>query len=60
MAAQAPQSTSEYILHHLTNNAQGSGFWTIHVDTLAVSAIIGFVVFGLLYLVGRKASPGVP
>ncbi len=60
MAAQAPQSTSEYILHHLTNNAQGSGFWTFHVDTLAVSAMIGFVVFGFLYWVGRKASPGVP
>jgi F-type H+-transporting ATPase subunit a len=54
-------TAAEYILHHLTNNAQGSGgFWTFHVDTLLVSILLGAVVFGLLYLVARNATAGVP
>jgi F-type H+-transporting ATPase subunit a len=57
---EAPQSASQYILHHLTNNAQGSGFWTLHVDTLAVSVVLGVLVFGLMYLVARGATSGVP
>ena len=60
MAVEAPQSASQYILHHLTNNAQGSGFWTVHVDTLAVSVSVGGLAFGLLYLVARGATSGVP
>ena len=41
MAVEAPQSASQYILHHLTNNARGSGFWTIHVDSVSVSILLG-------------------
>ncbi len=60
MAVEAPQSAAQYILHHLTNNAQGSGFWTVHVDTLAVSVVIGGLAFGLMFLVARSATADVP
>ncbi len=60
MQADTPQTSSQYIVHHLTNNAQGNGFWTIHADTWAVSALLGVLTFGALYLAGRKASSGVP
>ena len=52
-----------YIAHHLTNNTRQvgeGGFWTLHVDTLLMSALLGVVVFGLLWLVVRGATSGVP
>ncbi|HUW26842.1 MAG TPA: F0F1 ATP synthase subunit A [Gallionella sp.] len=52
-----------YIEHHLAFNAKPVGvgdFWAIHIDTLAVSALLGLIVFGLLRLVVRGATAGVP
>ncbi len=53
-------STVEYIQHHLTNAHIGEGFWTINVDTVIYSILLG--VF--LLWVGRKAvasaSDGTP
>ncbi len=54
---------SSYIQHHLGFNAQSVGdtsFWTLHVDTLAMSVILGFVVMGLIWWVARGATAGVP
>lgn len=55
---------SGYIEHHLSFNAQpvadGAGFWTLHVDTFIMSVALGFLVMGLIWLVARKASAGVP
>ncbi|MEK9825417.1 MAG: F0F1 ATP synthase subunit A, partial [Methylotenera sp.] len=55
---------SGYIEHHLSFNAQpvaeGSGFWTLHVDTFVMSVALGLLVMGLVWLVARKASAGVP
>lgn len=54
---------SSYIQHHLGFNAQSVGdtsFWTLHVDTLAMSVILGFVVMGLVWWVARGATAGVP
>lgn len=54
---------SSYIQHHLGFNAQSVGdtsFWTLHVDTLAMSVILGLVVMGLVWLVARGATSGVP
>lgn len=54
---------SNYIAHHLSFNAQQigeGGFWTLHVDTLAMSVALGLLVMGLVWLVARKASSGVP
>lgn len=55
----APTS-SEYIVHHLTNLTVGEGFWTLHLDTLIVSGLLGLVVFGFMMVLARKASSGVP
>jgi len=59
-ADQGTQSASDYIVHHLTNLHLGHGFWTLHLDTLIVSGLLGLGVFGLMWLVARRATSGVP
>jgi F-type H+-transporting ATPase subunit a len=54
------QTTTEYIQHHLTNLHVGEGFWALHLDTLIVSALLGLIVFGTMWLATRKATAGVP
>ena len=56
------ENPTEYIQHHLTFLAQPSdgGFWTVHLDTLAVTLFLGLLAFGLMWLVTRKATTGVP
>ncbi|NOU24186.1 MAG: F0F1 ATP synthase subunit A [Methylotenera sp.] len=53
-----------YIEHHLSFNAhpvtEGAGFWTLHVDTFVMSVALGLLVMGLVWLVARKATSGVP
>ncbi|MES2636049.1 MAG: F0F1 ATP synthase subunit A [Pseudomonadota bacterium] len=54
---------SEYISHHLSFNAQSVGngsFWTLHIDTLIMSVILGLLVMGLVWWVARGATAGVP
>ncbi len=58
---------NEYIQHHLSFNAQGvsgntnlESFWTIHVDTLITSVVLGLLVMLLIWSVARKAHAGVP
>ena len=62
--ASAPTTPTEYITGHLTHFAKpvkdAGGFWTIHVDTLVTTAIIGVIVFGFLWWVVRGATSGVP
>jgi len=57
-------SPTEYIQHHLTFLAkpvnETGGFWTLHWDTLSVSLFLGVLTLGLLWLVTRKATSGVP
>lgn len=54
------QTTTEYIQHHLTNLHVGEGFWTFHIDTMIVSALLGLIVFGTMWMATRKATAGVP
>ncbi len=56
----APNSAGEYIHHHLTNHVIGHGFWSLNVDTLVTSAALGLIVFGVLFLVARSVTAGVP
>lgn len=61
--ASSPQSPTEYINHHLTHNAQAIGessFWTVHVDTLVTSFLLGVVGIGLIWWLVRGATSGVP
>jgi F-type H+-transporting ATPase subunit a len=67
MAAEQELTPTGYITHHLTFNAQrigageaGGGFWTLHVDTLVTSVILGVLSFGLLWWIARGATSGVP
>jgi F0F1-type ATP synthase membrane subunit a len=56
-------SPTSYISHHLANRTISLGdspFWTLHVDTLVMSALLGVIAFGLLWLVVRGATAGVP
>jgi F-type H+-transporting ATPase subunit a len=36
------------------------GFWSIHVDSMIMSLLLGFIFMGLFYVVSRKATSGVP
>lgn len=63
MATEAGLTPSEYIGHHLTFNSRSvgdGGFWTLNVDTLATSILLGIVGFGFMWLVVRGATAGVP
>lgn len=61
--ATASETPTEYIQHHLTfltKPVGNGGFWTLNVDTLIMTALLGLVTFGFLYFVSRKATTGVP
>lgn len=53
MAAQADAPTSEgYISHHLTHWTVGEGFWTLNLDTILFSIVLGV---GFLFFFRRAA-----
>lgn len=53
MAAQADAPTSEsYISHHLTHWTVGEGFWTLNLDTILFSILLGV---GFLFFFRRAA-----
>ncbi len=62
--AEQALTPSGYIEHHLSFNAhpisEGAGFWTLHVDTFVMSVALGLLVMGLVWMVARKATAGVP
>jgi F-type H+-transporting ATPase subunit a len=64
MAAGKELDPTEYIGHHLTHDALpfigDGGFWTIHLDSLVVAILLGFVGIGLIWWVVRGATSGVP
>lgn len=61
MAAEKTLTPTDYISHHLTNmTAGGGGFWTLHVDTLVTSVVLGILGIGFLWWVVRGATSGVP
>jgi F-type H+-transporting ATPase subunit a len=60
--AQELNATS-YIGHHLSYRTVSLGegpFWTLHIDTLVTSAVLGMLVFGFMWWVVRGATAGVP
>ena len=52
-------STTEYIVHHLThNNVSLSGaksFWSVHIDTLAMSFGLGLIFLFIFITVAKRA-----
>ena len=63
-------TSSEYIAHHLVNLqldlrtmhivTEQTSFWTLNIDTLFVSFVLGFVFVSIFWLAVRKVKPGVP
>ncbi len=61
--ASSTLTPSEYITHHLTNLQKPigeGGFWTLNVDTIIMSWVLGAVGLGLFWLVARRATSDVP
>jgi F-type H+-transporting ATPase subunit a len=59
----AELTPSSYIQHHLTPRTVSLGegsFWTLHLDTVVTSILLGVVALGLLAWVVRGATSGVP
>ena len=53
-------SSAEYIEHHLTPLSIGEGFWTVHLDTLFVSAVLGVLFIWIFRKAAIHATSGVP
>lgn len=59
----ADSSPSGYVTHHLqhwTYSVGEGAFWTVHVDSLLVSLVLGIFGMGLFWRVGRRMEAGVP
>ena len=59
----AELTPTSYINHHLTQLTAKVGdgaFWTLHIDTVVVSLLVGVLGLGFLWLVARGATSGVP
>ena len=50
------ESPTSYIVHHLTHHKVGEGFWTWHVDTLFMSALLAALTAWLLYAGARRIA----
>lgn len=61
-------SNTDYIKHHLTYltfdlktmRFGNGGFWTINLDTLFFSVVLGIIAMSILYLGARRVTTGVP
>lgn len=62
-------SNTDYIKHHLTyltfdvkSMALGAngGFWTLNLDTLFFSIVLGILALGFLYFGARRVTTGIP
>src|SRR5690606_8518051 len=63
MAATGELTPTSYIQHHLhnlTTQVGEGGFFTLHLDTLITSVLIGLLMVVLFWLGTRKATSGVP
>jgi F-type H+-transporting ATPase subunit a len=49
-----------YIVHHLTPLSVGEGFWTLHLDTLFFSAVLGIAFILFFKRAAEKATTDVP
>ena len=63
MASGTEITPSEYIAHHLSNLkiSVGQGdFWTINVDSLIMSVIVGVIGLGVFWIAAQRVTSGVP
>ena len=50
------ESPTDYIVHHLTHLKAGEGFWTWHLDTLFMSALLAGLTAWFLYAGARRIA----
>lgn len=50
----------EYIQHHLMNLQEGTGFWTLHWDTLVVGWVLAALLILVGWRIGRRLEAGAP
>jgi F-type H+-transporting ATPase subunit a len=61
MAAEAHGPTAgEYIIHHLKHLQAGSGFWTVNLDSIFYSIVLGVLGCFVLWRVAKSVTSGVP
>jgi F-type H+-transporting ATPase subunit a len=62
-------SSTDYIKHHLTyltydlksmSMGSGGGFWSLNLDTLFFSIVLGIIVLAFMYLGARRVTTGIP
>lgn len=58
--AHAAEGATGYIIHHLTPLSVGEGFWTLHLDTLFFSAVLGSLFVWFFKRAAEQATTGVP
>lgn len=58
--AHATEGATGYIVHHLTPLSAGHGFWTLHLDTLFFSTLVGGLFVWFFKTVAERATSGVP
>lgn len=54
------EHAGEWGLAHTEEEAADMGFWSIHVDTMGTSLVLGLIFLGLFMSVSRKVTTGVP
>lgn len=61
MAAEGSAPTAgEYIVHHLQHLTVGGGFWTVNVDSIFYSVVLGLLLVLVLRSAAKTATAGVP
>lgn len=68
MSPENPANAAEYIQHHLTNlrfnvktlSLGDGGFWTLNLDTLFFSTVLGALFISCFLWAARRATSGVP
>lgn len=56
----ATEGATAYIVHHLTPFSVGEGFWTLHLDTLFFSAVLGSLFVWFFKTVAEKTTASEP
>ncbi|MDR3419280.1 MAG: F0F1 ATP synthase subunit A [Nevskia sp.] len=69
-AAEAPEDSGSYVLHHLTNlkldlrtmtvDPQAHGFWVLNLDSVIFSLVLGSLFLFVLLKAARSATSGKP
>lgn len=60
MSETGADTSAVYINHHLTHLQWGEGFWSLNLDTLFFSWVLGLSFCWLFWLAAKRATSGVP